>query len=154
MVSLNDVMVICGLLQSRDCPICSWVNKKQEDMAPPTDFQRFSPSKRAKGLVYYTERIDELRVDPSLAKFSPPPPSSASKTPLSIAVKSETLVETKMDLSAELFDIVDAKEEPSKAIGKGKRKRVEGDSNAVKREIKQEVVVKTEQTTRRSSRFL
>ena len=36
----------------------------------PEEFSRFSPQKRAKGLVYYRDRVSELHRNPDLAVFS------------------------------------------------------------------------------------
>lgn len=82
------------------------MNCKSDEKGPPSDYQQFSPSKRAKGLVYYSDRIDELKIDPTLAKFSPPPPSSSSKV-LENAIKVESMAETKFNLDFELEDLPD-----------------------------------------------
>ena len=82
--------------------MCSWVNQSLEETEALVDYQSFSPSKRAKGLVYYSDRVDELKVDPSLAKFSPPPPSSSSKK---IVVKQEVLLGTKTSLDFSQFEM-------------------------------------------------
>eukprot|EP01031_Cornospumella_fuschlensis_P036095 gene36095-43768_t len=63
-----------------DCPVCSWVNsslaKRSADelMASVSDTSAvYSPSKRVKNLVYYEDRVAELRTSPGLV-MSPTKP--------------------------------------------------------------------------------
>eukprot|EP01039_Chlorochromonas_danica_P015384 gene15384-18074_t len=61
------------------CPVCSWVNSAGRTLrTPPADLTSFSPQKKAKGLVYYGDRRDELEGDPSLAVYSSPSPDKRS----------------------------------------------------------------------------
>mmetsp|Transcript_22396 Transcript_22396/g.32643 ORF Transcript_22396/g.32643 Transcript_22396/m.32643 type:complete len:330 (-) Transcript_22396:296-1285(-) len=50
------------------CPICSWVHTSKP---VPSSFDHFPTQKRAKGIVYYSDRIAELHKDPSLTACSP-----------------------------------------------------------------------------------
>lgn len=55
--------------------MCSWVNSGAASLkTPPTDLASFSPQKKAKGLVFYSDRRDELEGNPSLAVYSSPSP--------------------------------------------------------------------------------
>jgi hypothetical protein len=79
------------------------------DSKRPTSLEKlqsFSPTKKAKGLVYYNDRVEQLAVNPSLAKFSPPPPSpSHSKSCLSL-----TGIEVKVEgVDLERFHTLDVK---------------------------------------------
>ena len=55
-----------ALNQSKDCPICSWVNKKGGE--PSLSFEEFTPKKKSKGIVFYEDRITELIGSPHLAR--------------------------------------------------------------------------------------
>lgn len=61
-----------------NCPVCSWVNR--HPLQPP-DFlssaaisSRFTPQKKTKGIVHYSDRALELVSSPSLVCASPAPP--------------------------------------------------------------------------------
>ena len=53
-------------MQSKECPMCSWVNKK--DGQPAVSFTDFTPKKKSKGIVFYEERMVELKESPHLAR--------------------------------------------------------------------------------------
>ena len=46
--------------------MCSWVNKK--DAQPAVSFTDFTPKKKSKGIVFYEERMVELKESPHLAR--------------------------------------------------------------------------------------
>lgn len=46
--------------------MCSWVNKK--DGQPSISFVDFTPKKKSKGIVFYDERMEELKESPHLAR--------------------------------------------------------------------------------------
>lgn len=63
-----------------ECPICSQLNTKVGDpgdmaVASPTtppslkSETLFTPKKRAKGIIYYEDRLSELRESPGIATF-------------------------------------------------------------------------------------
>jgi hypothetical protein len=70
-----------------ECPVCSWVTSSTKN--PPTDLSTFSPQKRAKGLVYYHDRRDELQGNPSLALFCAASPDR--RVALLDSIKSEPI---------------------------------------------------------------
>ena len=91
--------------ENSKCPICSWVKKgdyhfdsasfkvakKEEDASSAS----FTPVKKAKGLVYYNDRIDELEVSPFLAHNSP-----SKGIPL-VMDESKQTISTKFNIMAE-----------------------------------------------------
>ncbi len=91
-----------------ECPICSWV---KSDRDPPIDkLEQFVPKKKAKGIVYYNDRIEELIASPSLTKYESPSKMVSSKV---VIVES---VDSKIDIKNDIAN--DIKEET------GKKKRV------------------------------
>jgi endonuclease-3 len=63
-------------IQAIECPICSWVNKTSVKDQDDFNASVFTPKKRSKGIVFYSDRKDELSQNPSL--------SSTPMTPLAI----------------------------------------------------------------------
>lgn len=147
--------------QPSDCPICSWVNKDEtkysvETISSPDHLKTFSPTKRAKGLVYYSDRVDEIKGDPTLTSCSP----FHSRT--TTIVKSEN---DENDIKTSLFQEfamneekdeenmkvpikVEIKEE--KKIGKRQKKQIvtkEVIESKVEVKLKQEVVAVSEPMT-------
>jgi hypothetical protein len=54
------------------CPICSTINNNEILKTLPHDFQQqFSPNKKIKGIVSYSERTAELILEPTLVFHSP-----------------------------------------------------------------------------------
>lgn len=49
--------------------MCSWIHKKEGK--PPTTFHQFPVKQHTKGIVYYGDRLSELKADPTLAFHSP-----------------------------------------------------------------------------------
>ncbi len=49
-------------LQNKDCPICSWVHRPEvsEDAYTAVVLESFSPKPKAKGIVYYSDRMAAL----------------------------------------------------------------------------------------------
>lgn len=91
-----------------ECPICSWVNSSGKfAKTPPADFVSFSPQKRAKGLVYYSDRIDELQSNPSLAVYSSPSPSPTKRRSL----LTDQDRQVKLEAGAVVLDFAEAKDE-------------------------------------------
>lgn len=95
--------------EPRDCPICSWVNSHGPAAKnPPVDLSTFSPQKRAKGLVYYHDRHDELRAQPHLAVYSSPSPDKKRR---------EGLVWDKKEAAGAVkLEFAEAKEEEEEVI--------------------------------------
>jgi len=53
-----------------ECPICSWVKSDKEP--PIGKLDQFTPKKKAKGIVYYRDRIEELVLTPTLTSYESP----------------------------------------------------------------------------------
>lgn len=53
------------LHEAKDCPICSWVNKKD---GQPSELTSFTPKKKSKGILFYEDRTSELQEKPHLAR--------------------------------------------------------------------------------------
>ena len=90
-----------------ECPICSWV---KSDRAPPVDkLGQFVPKKKAKGIVYYNDRIEELVASPSLTPYESP----------SKIVSSKVVIVESLDINVDIEgDIVN---DTKGATGKKKR---------------------------------
>lgn len=76
------------LFQNAQCPICSWIHKK--DGRPPSTFHHFEVKKAAKGIVYYADRVRELRGNPTLAHFHSPHKTAVAVVEAKVALKAET----------------------------------------------------------------
>lgn len=93
-------------MQPSQCPVCSWVNcAGPSQRTPPTDLTSFSPQKKAKGLVYYRDRRDELEGDPSLAVYSSPSPDKRS-----VLQDVAKVFGSKAEAGALVLDFAEAKE--------------------------------------------
>jgi endonuclease-3 len=53
------------LHEAKDCPMCSWVNKKD---GQPAELTSFTPKKKSKGILFYEDRTSELQERPHLAR--------------------------------------------------------------------------------------
>ena len=92
-IEFNDLKHCFCNLQPKECPICSWVNKK--DGQPAISFIDFTPKKKSKGIVFYEDRMIELEESPHLARGAV----------LLTAVKEEVKVEVKEEqLPSSLLD--------------------------------------------------
>lgn len=95
-----------ALMQPAQCPVCSWVNSAGRTLrTPPADLTSFSPQKKAKGLVYYGDRRDELEGDPSLAVYSSPSPDKRS-----VLQDVAKVFGSKAEAGALVLDFAEAKE--------------------------------------------
>lgn len=65
-IRFNNLKYCFCNLQPKECPICSWVNKK--DGQPAISFIDFTPKKKSKGIVFYEDRMIELEESPHLAR--------------------------------------------------------------------------------------
>lgn len=93
-------------MQPAQCPVCSWVNSAGRSLrTPPVDLTSFSPQKKAKGLVYYGDRRDELEGDPSLAVYSSPSPDKRS-----VLQDVAKVFGSKAEAGALVLDFAEAKE--------------------------------------------
>eukprot|EP00596_Hydrurales_sp_CCMP1899_P003808 CAMPEP_0119036292 /NCGR_PEP_ID=MMETSP1177-20130426/3915_1 /TAXON_ID=2985 /ORGANISM="Ochromonas sp, Strain CCMP1899" /LENGTH=468 /DNA_ID=CAMNT_0006995937 /DNA_START=108 /DNA_END=1514 /DNA_ORIENTATION=- len=88
------------LHEAKDCPMCSWVNKK--DGQPSVLTSTFTPKKKSKGILFYEERTSELKEKPHLAR------AAGILTPSKVKIE---LTDVKID------------SEPTK-VGKEKKVRV------------------------------
>lgn len=75
---------------------------------PPVDLSTFSPQKKAKGLVYYHDRHDELREQPHLAVYSSPSPDKKQREGL--------IWDNKAAAGAARLEFAEAKEEEEEVI--------------------------------------
>lgn len=83
--------------QNSACPMCSFINSKVDEMP---QLQSFSPQKKTKGIVYYSDRIDELMKNPTLVPDSSPgKPLSKSKSIQDEINHEELLVNNELDIS-------------------------------------------------------
>lgn len=122
-----------------DCPICSWVRSEKERDTSSEALARFSPQKRAKGLVYYEDRAKELQRDPSLAVFSSPRAENRV-TSLTVNEAKEQSPSGKLDFSDAIEEEVLVKEE-----GKTVKKKIK------KEEVREEVLRRSSRSLRRTS---
>ena len=76
-------------MQPKECPICSWVNKK--DGQPAISFIDFTPKKKSKGIVFYEDRMIELEESPHLAR------GAVLLTAVKVEVKEEQLPSSLLD---------------------------------------------------------
>ena len=53
-----------------DCPMCCWVRSKTA--SPPTCYEKFTKQKSKKGIVFYSDRIEELKQRKESCFFSSP----------------------------------------------------------------------------------
>lgn len=105
--------------ESYDCPICCWVNRPQSEKFDEafSTLESFSPQKRMKGLIYYHDRIQELKDDPTLAPFSPTPSRSSTISALATPVHTTP---SKLDFA----EAKDDDNEPKRSQPARRRKRV------------------------------
>ena len=82
-IRFNDLKYCFCNLQPKECPICSWVNKK--DGQPAISFIDFTPKKKSKGIVFYEDRMIELEESPHLAR------GAVLLTAVKVEVKEEQL---------------------------------------------------------------
>lgn len=72
-----------------ECPICSVINK-EAPLESHLDDCDFTPKKKAKGIIFYADRIDELVTSPELAVLTPVlTPVVITEEQLSVSVKTE-----------------------------------------------------------------
>ena len=116
--------------QSKECPICSWVNKKGGE--PSLSFEEFTPKKKSKGIVFYEDRITELIGSPHLAR------GAILMSPMKSAVKKILLDDIVLDSS-----IVT----PAVKIRKPRALKLVGVKVKVEEKIKENGVIKMENTT-------
>ena len=45
--------------ENKNCPMCSWVRSKTKD--PPKEYHTFTPMKEKKGIVFYSDRVKEIK---------------------------------------------------------------------------------------------
>lgn len=66
---ISYLSILTNVSQNVECPICSWVHR--QDGQPPVSLSHFEAKRPTKNIVYYAERIAELRRAPELAFHSP-----------------------------------------------------------------------------------
>eukprot|EP01038_Epipyxis_sp_PR26KG_P011960 gene11960-16008_t len=104
-----------------DCPICCFVNKKP--MIPPTDLSSFKSKKKAKGIVYYDDRITQLNHEPQLAYHSPFSPSKTKTNDKIIDEQKISVVEELHNTSSDIFDAINSETQPHGATSKKRKQR-------------------------------
>jgi endonuclease-3 len=73
----------------RDCPICSFVNQTNDKCIPLEKLNVFSPKKKSKGIIFYSDRMAELELNPSLAAISPIKSPLNNNNNIKIEIKQE-----------------------------------------------------------------